>query len=196
MELAATHGFDLARTLGSAADGERAAQKLKTAEGNLLREKIGEVVGQLFYGTLMKQMQESGFKTDLLRGGRGEEVFQGQLRMELAIRAGRAPNNALADHIYQAYIARHPSAAPQKATAKDEPTTDAKTTKTAALNSTDKHDVSGASDPAGAAATSRASDTTGAAAIAAVSGAYAGSGGSTVSRVADGTAPSTLRETA
>lgn len=67
-----------------------------------LREKVGEFVGQIFYGTLLRQMQESKLKGEYFHGGRGEEVFKAQLGMELARRMGRAPDDPIAGKLYEA----------------------------------------------------------------------------------------------
>jgi hypothetical protein len=64
-----------------------------------LRKRLGEFVGNIFYGTLIKQMQESKLKGKYFHGGRGEEVFQGQLGMELAGRLGKAANNAVVNSL-------------------------------------------------------------------------------------------------
>ena len=53
------------------------------------RKRVGELVGNVFYGTLIKQMQASKLKGTVMHGGRGEEVFGGQLGLELAKRMGR-----------------------------------------------------------------------------------------------------------
>ncbi len=40
-------------------------------------------------GPVIRQMQDSPFKTKFAHGGRGEEVFGGQLALELSKRVGR-----------------------------------------------------------------------------------------------------------
>ncbi len=42
----------------------------------ILQKNVEKLVGQTFFGTLMKQMHESPFKSDLFSGGRGEKAFQ------------------------------------------------------------------------------------------------------------------------
>jgi peptidoglycan hydrolase FlgJ len=68
--------------------------------GEALRKKVGEFVGNIFYGTLLRQMQNSKLKGKYFHGGRGEDVFQGQLGMELASRLGRASNNPVVNRLY------------------------------------------------------------------------------------------------
>ena len=41
-----------------------------------LTKQAQKLVGQTFYGTLMKQMHNSPFKSTLMNGGRGGEAFQ------------------------------------------------------------------------------------------------------------------------
>jgi Rod binding domain-containing protein len=43
-------------------------------------------VAQAFFGEMLKQMHNSPFKSDMLEGGRGGQVFQGQLDQKLAER--------------------------------------------------------------------------------------------------------------
>lgn len=71
------------------------------AAGDALRRRVGEFVGSVFYGTLLRQMQQSSLKGEYMHGGRGEEVFQGQLGLEIAQRLGRAANDPIANRLYQ-----------------------------------------------------------------------------------------------
>lgn len=80
-----------------------------------LRRAVGEFVGNTFYGTLIKQMQASSFKTKYMHGGRGEDVFQGQLGIELAQRLGRSTNNPVADRMLSAIERRLGRNAPSDA---------------------------------------------------------------------------------
>ncbi len=107
MNLDITSGYDAARSLARADGGQKIRNQVKGLAVNPLRERVGEIVGQVFFGTLLKQMQASKLKTDYFRGGRGEEVFQGQLGMELAMRAGRAPGNALTERLYASFARRY-----------------------------------------------------------------------------------------
>lgn len=82
-----------------------------------LRKLVGEFVGNVFYGTLLRQMQNSTIKGKYFHGGKGEDVFKGQLHMELARRMGRAPGDPIANRMYEAMTRgrndeiedRHPS---------------------------------------------------------------------------------------
>ncbi len=90
-----------ARRLGGAKTTAGASQRSET-----LRQRVGEFVGNVFYGTLMREMQQSSLKGAYFHGGRGEEAFQGQLGLELAQRMGRAPGDPVADAIYRSLARR------------------------------------------------------------------------------------------
>jgi hypothetical protein len=71
------------------------------------RRRVGEFVGNIFFGTLLRQVQASNLKGTILHGGRGEEAFGGQLALELSKRIGESAKNPLADRIYQAIRRRY-----------------------------------------------------------------------------------------
>lgn len=79
---------------------EKAGSTKGPAERQDLRKSVGELVGGVFYATLLRQAQASKLKGQYMHGGRGEEVFQGQLGLELARKLGRAPNDPLAKSLY------------------------------------------------------------------------------------------------
>jgi len=56
-------------------------------------------VGQTFFGTLLKQMHESPFKSELWSGGRGGEAFSTLYDQHLAERMARASGRPLANSI-------------------------------------------------------------------------------------------------
>ncbi len=70
-----------------------------------LRRRVGEFVGTVFYGTLLREMQRSSLKGPYFHGGRGEDAFQGQLGLELAERMGRAPGDPMAEAVYRSLTA-------------------------------------------------------------------------------------------
>jgi hypothetical protein len=74
------------------------------ARARRLRGKIDEFVGIAFYGELLKATRNSSLQGEYGHGGRGEEVFAGQLHMELAQQAGRARRSPLTDAIYRKLI--------------------------------------------------------------------------------------------
>lgn len=64
-----------------------------------LRQTAQKWVGQAFFGTLMRQMENSPFKSDVLSGGRGGEAFSSMLHQQLAERAARGAGTKLSDAI-------------------------------------------------------------------------------------------------
>ncbi len=70
-------------------------------QDEVLRKRIDELVGMTFYGTLLKTMRDSALKAPYGHGGRGEEVFRGQLDLLLAERMGRAQRFDLNEAIYR-----------------------------------------------------------------------------------------------
>ena len=66
-----------------------------------LKEATGQIVGSVFYGTLLKSMRDSELKGAYGHGGRGEEVFAAQLHGIWAERMGEASNGGLTDVLYR-----------------------------------------------------------------------------------------------
>ena len=79
------------------------------------RKAYGEVVGNMFYGTLMKQMNDSKLKGSYFHGGRGEEAFRGQLALELGKRMGQSPTDPLVNRMFEAAEKRLTGVAANKA---------------------------------------------------------------------------------
>jgi peptidoglycan hydrolase FlgJ len=88
----------LAQSSGSTG-GKSIAALAANGDQQAVRDRVGEFVGGVFYGTLFRQMQESKLKGKYFHGGRGEEAFQGQLNLELAKKLGRAKNNPVTDRL-------------------------------------------------------------------------------------------------
>ncbi len=80
-------------------DAPRAAQ-------TNLRRTTDEIVGQVFYGTLLRQLRSSSLQGKYGHGGRGEEVFQAQLDQVLAMRAGQGSNTPIGQAILKRYTRR------------------------------------------------------------------------------------------
>ncbi|MBN1511175.1 MAG: hypothetical protein JXB13_04105 [Phycisphaerae bacterium] len=55
-----------------------------------LRTVADQVVGSVFYGTLLRQLRASTLQGPYGHGGHGEQVFQAQLDQTLAEQAGQA----------------------------------------------------------------------------------------------------------
>lgn len=64
-----------------------------------LREKVGEFVGLTFFAPVLKQASDWVLKGKYGHGGRGEEVFRGQLNELLALRMGKSGRLGLTDEL-------------------------------------------------------------------------------------------------
>ena len=62
-------------------------------------EQTRKWVAQSFYGTLLKQMRKSPFKSDLFEGGQAGEMFEGMFDQEIADRMVRGAPSKLVDAI-------------------------------------------------------------------------------------------------
>lgn len=65
-----------------------------------LKEATEKVVGSVFFGSMLKMMRESTIRGALGHGGRGEEVFAGQLHGIFAERMGARAHGGIADVLY------------------------------------------------------------------------------------------------
>jgi hypothetical protein len=66
-----------------------------------LRQTTGQVVGSVFFGTLLKTMRESKLNGTIGHGGRGEEVFSAQLHGMLAERMGQSQRNGVSEALFR-----------------------------------------------------------------------------------------------
>lgn len=69
-----------------------------------LRQAAEEMVGVTFFGEMLKMARNAKIKGPFGHGGRGEEVFGGQLDQELARRAGQGMKNSLSEAIYKRLV--------------------------------------------------------------------------------------------
>ena len=79
-------------------------EELGAGQGSRLQrldEAAKQIVGSVFYGTMLKTMRESEMRGNFGHGGRGEEVFAAQLDGVIAERAGKASQGGLAEFLYQ-----------------------------------------------------------------------------------------------
>ena len=60
-----------------------------------VQKQAQKLVADAFYGTLMRQMHNSPFKSELFSGGRGGEAFQSLLDQRLSDHMAAATNNPL-----------------------------------------------------------------------------------------------------
>lgn len=70
-------------------DGRVSDSSVTSSGVDEFKRRWGEAVGMALIGPVIRQMQDSPFKTKYAHGGRGEEVFGGQLALELSKRVGR-----------------------------------------------------------------------------------------------------------
>ena len=70
------------------------------------RRKVGELVGSIFYNTLIKEMQQSSLKGSMFHGGRGEDAFNGQFAAEISKNIGRSKHEPVSNAIYRAIAHR------------------------------------------------------------------------------------------
>ena len=68
-----------------------------------LREAINQVIGSVFFGPMLRTARSSSLKGSFGHGGRGEEIFQGQLDQMMAERAGEATRFELADVLFNRF---------------------------------------------------------------------------------------------
>lgn len=87
------------RTLPGAAPQDLKLQQGRSAKE--VKEKFIEFVGQTFYGQMIKSMRTSVGKPAYFHGGRGEEVFQGQLDQQLAEYMTKASASDFAEPLFK-----------------------------------------------------------------------------------------------
>jgi Rod binding domain-containing protein len=80
---------------GTSAPGEPASDR----QHEQLVRATRQWVGQAFFGTLMKQMRESPFKSDLFEGGRGGQAFTSLYDQKLVEQMSRGAGNKLVNAI-------------------------------------------------------------------------------------------------
>ena len=106
--------LDLARTpraatrplaAGDLAHAARLAGPVQTQHDRIVGQ-TEKWVAQTFFGTLLKQMENSPFKSDLFSGGRGGEAFSSLYHQQLVDRMSRAAGDKLVNAIVRRIEAR------------------------------------------------------------------------------------------
>lgn len=77
----------------------RASAAPPSPKHNALVKQSQHLVAQTFYGTMLKQMRESPFKSELFDGGRGGEMFSSLLDQRLADHMSKSTGNKLVNSI-------------------------------------------------------------------------------------------------
>ena len=76
----------------------------KSAQPEELRDAFGDFVGNTFYGQLIASMRKTVDKPAYFHGGRGEEVFQGQLDQMLAEKLSDATQEQFAGPMFELFM--------------------------------------------------------------------------------------------
>ncbi len=92
------------QTLGTAATSKLlAGQAAKAKYGHSaeeVREHFTQFVGETFYGQMLKSMRQTVGKPAYFDGGRGEEVFRGQLDQQMAQELAKSSAHQFADPMF------------------------------------------------------------------------------------------------
>jgi Rod binding domain-containing protein len=71
-----------------------------------VREQFTQFVGEVFFGQMIKSMRATTGKPAYFHGGRGEEVFQGQLDQKLAEHLTEASAERFAEPMFERQFPR------------------------------------------------------------------------------------------
>ena len=74
-----------------------------------LKDAFGDFVGNTFYGQLIASMRKTVDKPAYFHGGRGEEVFQGQLDQMLAEKLSDATQEQFAGPMFDLFMLKRAS---------------------------------------------------------------------------------------
>lgn len=84
------------------------AEQSPSADKSELKEAFDDFVGQTFYGLMLKQLRQSVNKPAYFHGGRGEEVFQGQLDQIIAEKLSDSDNGSMSQSMFDLFqLPRH-----------------------------------------------------------------------------------------
>ena len=88
------------------AGNTRADLAAPTTQHDSLRKQAEIFVASAFFGTLLKQMRESPFKSELFSGGRGGQAFGSLYDQQMAERMSRGAGSKLVNSIVRKIEAR------------------------------------------------------------------------------------------
>ncbi len=77
-----------------------------SADDARLHEAFNDFVGETFYGQMLQSLRKSVAKSPRFSGGRGEEVFTGQLDQVLAQKLAKTSGDKLSGAMYRLFTAR------------------------------------------------------------------------------------------
>ncbi|MDR3233394.1 MAG: rod-binding protein [Planctomycetaceae bacterium] len=77
-----------------------------TTEDPRFRELLHQFVGQTLFGQMLKSMRATQEKNPYFHGGRAEEIFQGQLDMQLTDEMTRASSKTISEPMYKLMTAK------------------------------------------------------------------------------------------
>ncbi len=75
--------------------------RLADGKTEQLRQKFTQFVGEAFYGQMLKAMRSTVGKPAYFYGGRGEEVFQGQLDQKMAEELTKTSASKFAEPMFE-----------------------------------------------------------------------------------------------
>lgn len=98
-----------AAAMKSPASALTSKDTMKPANPEELKDAFGDFVGNTFYGQLIASMRKTVDKSAYFHGGRGEEVFQGQLDQMLAETLSDSTKEQFAGPMFEQFMLRRPN---------------------------------------------------------------------------------------
>jgi Rod binding domain-containing protein len=89
-------------------------QKAPLTQHQRLEKQAQRLVAQTFYGTMLKQMRQSPFKSELFEGGRGGQAFSELLDQHLAEKLASGTRNQLVHSIVHRFEYKRGTIAPRE----------------------------------------------------------------------------------
>lgn len=68
-----------------------------------LKDAFSDFVGQTFYGQMLASLRSTEGKVAYMNGGRGEEIFRGQLDQVIAEKLSDATSSQIADPMFELF---------------------------------------------------------------------------------------------
>jgi Rod binding domain-containing protein len=80
-----------------------------------LRQAAEKLVAQTFFGTILKQMRDSPFRSELFSGGRGGQAYQSMFDQQLVEKMSRGVGTRLVNSLVKKWTAGPDSGAARRA---------------------------------------------------------------------------------